>query len=89
LIAIDIGRFLPYDDYLERVRQFCAELKASALAPGFVEILLPGELEHRRAVERLANGIAVDLETLRVLRDLAEARGVSFDLEVYREGSQA
>lgn len=89
LIAIDIGRFLPFDDYLARVRQFCAELKASALAPGFAEILLPGELEHRRAVERLANGIAVDLETLRVLRDLATARDVSFDLEVYREGSQA
>ena len=54
LIAIDIERFLPYDDYLERIDRFCAELKASALAPGFDEILLPGELEHRRATERLA-----------------------------------
>ena len=44
LIAIDIERFLPYDDYLERIDRFCAELKASALAPGFDEILLPGRV---------------------------------------------
>ena len=80
LIVIDIGRFLPYDDYLARMRQFCAELKASALAPGFEEILLPGELEHRRATARRANGIDLDRETLETLRDLARQRGVAFGL---------
>jgi len=75
LIAIDIQRFLPYHEYISRMRQFCAELKASALAPGFGEILLPGELEHRRTVERRANGVAVDLETVEMLRTLAEEGG--------------
>lgn len=81
LIAIAIERFLPYDDYLARTRAFVAELKASALAPGFAEILLPGELEHRRATTRLANGIELDLETAEALRDLARRRDVPFTLE--------
>ncbi|HEU0113758.1 MAG TPA: Ldh family oxidoreductase [Thermomicrobiales bacterium] len=89
LIAIDIGHFLPYDDYLARMREFCAELKASALAPGFDEILLPGELEHRRTVERLANGIPVDLETVAMLRDLAAGGSAPFTLGPYLEEATA
>jgi LDH2 family malate/lactate/ureidoglycolate dehydrogenase len=81
LIAIAIERFLEYDDYLARIRRFCGELRASALAPGFAEILLPGELEHRRAVSRLANGIELDRETVETLRGLAQHRGVPFTIE--------
>lgn len=81
LIAIAIERFLPYDAYLERIDRFCSELKASALAPGFEEIFLPGELEHRRATERLANGISLDSETTDLLRDLAQRRNVPFTLD--------
>jgi LDH2 family malate/lactate/ureidoglycolate dehydrogenase len=80
LIAISIERFLAYDDYLDRVNRFCAELKASALAPGFDEILLPGELEHRRATARLAHGIDLDGETVEILRELAMRRDVPFTL---------
>lgn len=87
LIAIDIERFMPWGDYLTRVRAFAAEIRASALAPGHTEILLPGELEHRRATERLANGIDVDRETVDTLRTLATDRGVPFTLDRYMEGS--
>jgi LDH2 family malate/lactate/ureidoglycolate dehydrogenase len=89
LIAIDIQRFLPWDDYLSRMRQFCAELKQSALAPGFDEILLPGELEHRRSVERTANGIPVDTETLDAMRELAAAKSVFFKLDTIIQGAPA
>jgi LDH2 family malate/lactate/ureidoglycolate dehydrogenase len=81
LMAIAIERFLPYDDYLARMRQFCAELKASVLAPGAEEILLPGELEHRRAAARLKTGIDLDRETLEMMRDLAQRRDIPFTLE--------
>jgi LDH2 family malate/lactate/ureidoglycolate dehydrogenase len=80
LIALDIQRFMPWDEYLARMRRFIHELKASDLAPGFTEILLPGELEHRRTVERLANGIDLDLEVFESLRALAAGRGVPFAL---------
>jgi len=83
MIAIDIARFMPWDEYLSRMQAFCAELKASELAPGFSEILLPGELEHRRMQERLANGIPVDTETIATLRELAGRRRVAFTLDAY------
>ena len=80
MIAIDIEQFLPYDEYIERMDAFCTELRSSELAPGFDEILLPGELEHRRSVERLRNGIDLDRESYDSLHRLATERGVEFTL---------
>jgi LDH2 family malate/lactate/ureidoglycolate dehydrogenase len=80
LIAIDIERFLPYGQYLARMRAFCDELKSSQLTDGFDEILLPGELEHRRTRSRIANGIELDREVFDSLRALATTRGVEFVL---------
>lgn len=88
LIAIDIERFMPWDEYLARMRQFCAELKASELAPGFDEILLPGELEHRRTLERLRDHIPVDTLDIDVLRELAQRRGVPFTLDSWQSDSE-
>ena len=84
LIAIDIERFMPWETYLERMHQFCDELKASALGPGVREILLPGELEHRRMTERLRQGIDLDNEVFDSLRELATRRGIPFTLNRYR-----
>lgn len=80
LIAIDIEHFLPYERYIERIDSYCAELKSSKLAPGFDEILLPGELEHRRTINRLANGVDLDLEVYDSLRELAQVRNVPFTI---------
>jgi LDH2 family malate/lactate/ureidoglycolate dehydrogenase len=80
LIALDIERLLPYEQYLSRMHAFCDELKTSQLADGFDEILLPGELEHRRTVARLAKGIELDREVYDSLRALASDRGVPFVL---------
>jgi LDH2 family malate/lactate/ureidoglycolate dehydrogenase len=92
LVAIDIERFMPWDEYLMRMRQFCGELKASELAPGFNEILLPGELEHRRSAERLRDGVPFDIEVIDILRELAQRRGVPFTLDAWlsnhKEGTQ-
>ena len=87
LIAVDIARFMPLETYLERMDAFCAELRASALAPGFTEILLPGELEHRRATQRARDGIDLDAETLDTLRDLAARANVPFTLADTTEGA--
>jgi LDH2 family malate/lactate/ureidoglycolate dehydrogenase len=86
LIAIAIERFMPYSHYLDRMRTFCEQLKGSKLAPGFSEILLPGELEYRRHIERLANGIDLDREVFDTLRDLALSRNIPFTLERYLTG---
>ncbi|MEZ4572283.1 MAG: Ldh family oxidoreductase [Thermomicrobiales bacterium] len=79
LIAIDIGGSSPMTTS-SAVWIPATELKASDLADGFNEILLPGEIEHRRAVERLSNGIDLDSEVYETLRDLATARDVPFNI---------
>lgn len=83
LIAIDIERFMPFEEYLERMQAFVAEIRASEKAPGFDEILLPGELEHRRYEDRIRNGVPVDTETLRTLRELSEEKNIPFELASY------
>ncbi len=80
LIALDIEQFLPYEEYIARMHAYCAELKASELAPGSTEIMLPGELEHRRSVEQLANGIDLDAEVFSTLKELARSKGIPFHL---------
>ena len=83
LLAIDIQRFMPWEEYLSRIRQFADDIRSSELAPGFTEILLPGEIEHRRTQERLFNGINLDVEVYDSLRDLAAKRNVPFSLAKY------
>lgn len=74
--AIDIQRFIPMEEFLQRIGQFAAFLKSSKLAPGFSEILLPGELEYRMMDKRLQEGIMVDEETWRQLSNKAARLGV-------------
>ncbi len=74
--AIDIQRFIPMGEFLQRIGQFAAFLKSSKLAPGFSEILIPGEFEYRMMDKRLQEGIMVDDETWRQLSDKAAKLGV-------------
>ncbi len=78
LIAIDIEQFLPFGTFLDRMRAYIQELKGSSLADGFSEILVPGELEHRRTVERLQQGIELDLEVYESLQSISAAREVPY-----------
>jgi hydroxycarboxylate dehydrogenase B len=51
-------------------------VKSSKLAEGFSEILIPGEPEHRERVRRERDGIAVDDETWRQIREAGKRYGV-------------
>src|SRR5699024_9491976 len=70
-LAVDIGWFMPPEEFHQRMQQLIAELKASGLRPGYSEVLVPGELEYRRQKERLADGIALSPEDVADLRELA------------------
>lgn len=74
--AIDIQKFVPMEEFYERIGQFAAFLKSSKLAPGFSEILMPGEYEYRMMDKRLKEGIVVDDETWRQLSSKAAQFGV-------------
>jgi LDH2 family malate/lactate/ureidoglycolate dehydrogenase len=70
--AIDIAWFMPLAEFRARMRTLAEMIKASRLRPGFDEVLLPGELEHRREMEKRAHGVPLDASVFEDLRLLAE-----------------
>jgi LDH2 family malate/lactate/ureidoglycolate dehydrogenase len=71
-IAFDIGWFMPLAQFKTRMNTFIAEIKKSKLRPGFNEVLVPGELEHRREKGRRQSGVHLDAAVFDELADLAK-----------------
>ena len=71
-LAFDIEWFLPLADFRARMAAFIAMIKSSQLRPGFPEVLVPGELEHRREQQKRRNGIPLTHEVLAELNRLAD-----------------
>lgn len=79
-IAIDIDWFMPVAAFKARMDAFIAEIKSSALRPGFAEILAPGEIDHRRETAYRRDGAQLDAHVYDSLRQLAEKLGIEFSL---------
>ena len=80
--AIDIEWFMPMEEFRKRMAQFTAMIKASKLRPGFAEVLVPGELEHRRETEKRRSGVGLDLAVYEDLVALAGELGVAPPLPI-------
>lgn len=59
VIAIDIAAFTDVAAFKSRMDAYIDVMKASELAPGTEEILMPGEIEFRREEEQRASGIVL------------------------------
>ena len=70
-LAFDIAWFLPVEQFRERMRRFGEMVRGSRLRPGFTEVLLPGELEHRRSEQKLAHGVPLPAAVFAELNALA------------------
>ena len=79
-IAIDIDWFMPVAEFESRMDAFIAEIKSSALRPGFDEILVPGEIDHRRETAYRRDGAQLDAQVYERLRQLAQTLGTAFDI---------
>jgi LDH2 family malate/lactate/ureidoglycolate dehydrogenase len=79
--VIDIEAFTPLSDFKQEMDSIIANIKASKLAPGFPEILMPGEPEWREQEKRLKEGIFLDEAIYKGILDTAKAVGV--DTEPY------
>jgi LDH2 family malate/lactate/ureidoglycolate dehydrogenase len=75
-LAFDPAWFGPIDDFKARMNAFIAEVKSAKLRPGFQEVLVPGELEHRRETEKRASGVPLPRSEANDLRALAGRLGV-------------
>ena len=76
MIALDVSNFIALDDFYAHVEGLVAHVKASPPAPGVDEILTPGEIEARQTAQRLSEGIPIDDETWRQIRETAAEVGI-------------
>jgi LDH2 family malate/lactate/ureidoglycolate dehydrogenase len=76
-ITIDIKRFIPVELFKSRMDQYIREIKQEPKAPGVEEILIPGEIEHRRTLERQRHGIELPLKVAEELEGIGHTYGVS------------
>ena len=75
--AIDVSAFTPVSEYQAGVRAFLNSIKATPPAPGFDEVLAPGDFEARFRSQRLENGIEIPDTIYNQLQEYAEKLEVS------------
>jgi LDH2 family malate/lactate/ureidoglycolate dehydrogenase len=80
-LALDIEAFGPRATFEARMEQMIAEVKAVPLAPGFDEILYPGELEARNEARHARDGLELPEKTVADLRAEAKRLGVPWPHE--------
>lgn len=84
-IAIDINRFIPIEMFKERMDRYINEIKAEPKAEGVEEILIPGEIEFRRVIERKKNGIDLPEKVAKELDVIGKKYGVELTNAAFRE----
>jgi LDH2 family malate/lactate/ureidoglycolate dehydrogenase len=77
LMAIDIAAFCPVEELTDTVDRLSAYIKASRKAPGFDEILIPGEPESRARAQREREGVHLPEATWREMVELAGQYGLT------------
>lgn len=76
LMAIDVRQFSPLDEFRARVAELIEHMKTSPPAPGFQEVMVPGEYEHRQEEKRRREGIVIDETTWVEIQAIAVELGV-------------
>jgi len=76
LQAFAVEEFQPLEDFYDKVDELIAFIKTTKCAPGFNEILLPGEAGRRREATQRKNGVEIDEDTWEQLIQLASELGV-------------
>jgi len=75
-VAIDPTIFRPFADFAASADNFIGKLKDVPPAPGFKEVLVPGEPEHRTRAQRLSEGVSLPESSWQTLQQQAVKYGV-------------
>jgi LDH2 family malate/lactate/ureidoglycolate dehydrogenase len=70
MVLFNIAMFRPLRGFMDEMAEFARYVKASPPAPGFEEVLYPGEFEARHRAQRSAEGIEVPDRVWNDLQDL-------------------
>jgi L-2-hydroxycarboxylate dehydrogenase (NAD+) len=77
MIALNISAIISPDEMRARMAAFQQTVKASPMWEASKEMLIPGEIEHRMAMARRAQGIPLPVKLYDELLSLAQELGVS------------
>jgi LDH2 family malate/lactate/ureidoglycolate dehydrogenase len=75
ILALDPDRFVGRAELSRRVDELIADVHRSEPAEGHDRVLVPGELEHHRRIERARDGIPLPPAIVEELTELAHAHG--------------
>jgi LDH2 family malate/lactate/ureidoglycolate dehydrogenase len=81
IIALDFSAFCAADDYLRSCEAFVDKIHSIPAAPGFKEVLAPGELESQIESERRERGIPVPDGVWKTI--VCSAKAVGVDVEQF------
>ncbi len=76
LQALDVEEFQPRERFFDQVEEFAAHAKALKPAPGFGEVLLPGDRARKIEERQLKEGVEIDEATWAELTHLAAELGI-------------
>jgi uncharacterized oxidoreductase len=76
MMAIDIGKITDINRFKSKVDELLKKIRESPPAPGYDEVLIPGEPERRYKKKRLVDGIFIEDKTWGDIVALAEEYGV-------------
>lgn len=82
MLAVDVSAHMPPADFAERMAALVGMVHSTPPAPGFDEVLVPGEPEERVRATRLADGVPVSDAVLAELVALGERFGEPLTVEV-------
>ena len=80
LQVINVEAFTPLTGYQQHVRGFLDAVKAIPPAPGFAEVLVPGDFEHRTRTQRQIDGIDLPETIYQQLQGVSQDLNVPFNL---------
>ncbi|HEX2830561.1 MAG TPA: Ldh family oxidoreductase [Burkholderiales bacterium] len=80
MIAIDIAKLQPLEEYNKRMEQWVQEIKSVPTAQGFDEVFYPGEIEARNDTKNRAEGLSLPEDTLADLKRIAKETGLESKL---------
>ena len=79
IVAFKADLFQPLAEFARRADEMERRVRAVKPAPGFGEVLVPGDLEARARTAQRREGITISDDIWKELSDLAESLGVSID----------
>lgn len=77
--AIKIDCFMELLEFEKRMDYLIDQLKNGKKAPGYDEIFMPGEIELRRQIKALQDGINIDDSNFMLLQEVGDKYGVKFE----------